>query len=73
MDTISTKRIKIRKPRRCFGCFEMLNKGDEAHCQTNTECGEIYTITVCLPCMSYVNELGIEEYTEGDLCERLET
>ena len=71
MDRISDKIVKVRKPRPCFGCLQMMNKGDEVHSQTNSEDGKIYTLTVCKPCMSYVNELRIEEYGEGDLTERL--
>ncbi len=30
MERISDKMVIVRKARKCFGCLEMINKGDEA-------------------------------------------
>ena len=50
MNRIKDKIVTIRKPRKCFGCRKMLNKGDRAWTQVNVEDGRIYSETICQTC-----------------------
>jgi hypothetical protein len=71
MDRIRDKKVTIRKPRKCFGCSDMMNKGDTAHTQTNSDNGQIHDITICVLCNAYVvNNLGADDdFCEGELKE----
>ncbi len=68
MSRISEKNVRIRKPRKCFGCLRMMEKGDLGHTQTNTEDGRIYSVTVCEDCEIIVRKMGHDdEFGEGEL------
>ena len=70
MGTISEKIIIIRKPRKCFGCLRLMEKGETALTQTATNDGKIYDITICDECREKVSNMGSdEEFFEGDLKE----
>ena len=71
MSVLKGKYVTIRKPRKCFGCSEMLNKGDRASIQTNIDMGQIFDITLCSDCQDYVSDnLGSDDFfNEGDLKE----
>lgn len=70
--TIRHKNISIRKPRKCFGCLGMLEKGDYAYTQTNVAEGKIYTLTFCPTCEEKIcTEMRYDdEFGEGDLATR---
>lgn len=62
------KDVTVRKARRCFGCCEMIEKGDRANIQTNTADGKIYDIILCGTCQEkLVNYRYDDEFGEGDL------
>ena len=46
MDRVSDKKVVVRKERKCFGCLRIIERGERAHVQTNTEDGKIYSITI---------------------------
>lgn len=76
METLSTKVVKIRKARYCFGCCRKFEKGSQMECQVNVDGGDIGSIYSCLTCVKlYVKfqdwcfDMG--ESTEGCIVELL--
>ena len=71
MGTIRTKAVRIRKPRKCFGCLDLLKKGSVGHTQTITDNGQIYDVTVCPACYAYIQgHIGYDDcFCEGELKE----
>ena len=70
MSRISGKTVIIRKQRKCFGCLQVIKKGDTAYIQTNTGDGKIYTLTFCLSCKDKISKMGYnDEFYEGELRE----
>jgi len=68
MNRINQKTVIIRKPRKCFGCCQMINKGETAYIQTNSEDGKIYSLTICDLCQDKVKQMEYDdEFFEGEL------
>lgn len=70
MDRVSEKKVTIRKARKCFGCLRIINRGETANIQTNSEDGKIYNITICEKCQVIVSgSTSGFEFSEGELAE----
>jgi hypothetical protein len=71
MGVLRSKSVCIRKPRKCFGCFDQIDKGCMAHVQTITGSGQIYDVTLCDWCYDYVqnNLRHDDDFYEGELKE----
>ena len=68
MNRISDKPVTIRKPRKCFGCLRVMNKGELGHTQTNSEDGKIFSITICEDCEEKMRKMGYDdEFGEGEM------
>ena len=67
--TINHERVSVRKPRKCFGCLDPLEKGATAYIQTNTQDGKIYKLTFCMACEKKIcTEMRYDnEFSEGEL------
>ncbi len=48
---ITTKLVKIRKARTCFGCYASQPVGSEMSAQTNAGDSRIYTLHLCAKCV----------------------
>jgi len=72
MDRVSDKKVVVRKERKCFGCLRIIERGERAHVQTNTEDGKIYSITICEECQVIVSgSTSGSEFSEGELQEEV--
>ena len=68
MELISDKEVTVRKQRNCFGCLELIKKGESAYIQTNKDDDYIYSITLCMNCRKKISNLHYDdEFREGDL------
>lgn len=71
MGILKSKMVTIRKPRKCFGCLDMLKVGDIASVTTSVDMGQICDYTLCDECQDYVNDNldSDDSFSEGDLRE----
>lgn len=71
MDIIQSKKVKIKKDRRCWGCLRIYKKGAEMETVTCVDAGEINKAYWCTDCIDFMNTLeywGKEDgFAEGDL------
>ena len=50
MDNLEFKKVKTRKPHRCFACLQKFDKGAEMTRQVNADGGEIWQLYSCPTC-----------------------
>lgn len=71
MNVISVKRVKIRKPRQCFGCLRKYPVTTEMECSVSFDSGKIYSCYICKQCREFIDTLSPDEledgFYEGDL------
>ena len=66
--TIGTKRVKLRKAHKCFGCCGVFLKGVQMMTHKTIGDNRIYTLYLCSKCEKVAWPYG-ECYWEGDLKE----
>ncbi|MCK4624024.1 MAG: hypothetical protein KAV00_01845 [Phycisphaerae bacterium] len=68
---ISSKRVKIRKARPCFGCEMPQAVGTMMHAETTRDNGRLYTVHLCDHCKdAAMQHIGYgNAYYEGSLRE----
>lgn len=69
MGTMSTKRVRTRKPHRCWGCARQVPVGTDIECYTSASEGSITSTYWCDRCIGFYDEhcLPGEEIMDGDL------
>ena len=61
METINSKVVKIRKPRKCWGCATEFQAGASLNYCTNVDGGEISNVHFCFICTQW-----FAEYDDGE-------
>lgn len=56
MDMLSDKKVKLRKPCRCFGCGRSFAKGQTIRKTVTVDSGDINTAAWCEVCTAYWNK-----------------
>lgn len=65
MNVLSSKKVKIRKARRCWGCCTLFAVGQELTVTASVDCGTISSAYWCHECMSTdLDSLGFDR-SEG--------
>lgn len=69
MNTVSYKRVAIRKAHNCWGCTEIFTPPGEMNVVTCTDNGTIYDIYWCDKCQKILddNPFSDKEYAYGEL------
>ena len=65
IETISSKRVKTRKPHNCWGCTEMFTMGTYMERNTSVDGGQIGTCYFCDSCVAILNALPAEDWNDG--------
>ncbi len=61
MDIVSDKKVKTRKPHKCWGCAEDIPVGRTVTCVTSVDGGEIATVYWCDRCEKFLTTIDHEE------------
>ena len=71
MQVMHSKKVKIRKERRCWGCIRVYKKGSEMEVVTCVDSGQINKAYWCDECIEFMGTLDRceteEGFGEGDL------
>lgn len=62
---LSSKWVKIRKPRRCDGCLESFGVGSSLHYKAYKWEGEFTTDYLCMPCLDYIDTMDPSDREDG--------
>jgi hypothetical protein len=68
-DCIRSKRVKTRKPHRCWGCWQQQPAGSEIMSTTSADGGEINTVYWCDVCVEYMRRhcQSDDEFSEREI------
>lgn len=64
MTNLKYKVVRLRKPRKCWGCMKQHEKGQLMRNSVAVDSGEIYSSYWCRPCDEYVNKFR-ENFDDG--------
>lgn len=76
MDILVDKKVKTRKPHRCFGCNEIIPaKTEDVQFTTIANDGSVYTNYTCTRCEEWINKnrdyFECGEFYRGDIKEAM--
>ncbi len=72
METLTDKKVKIRKSHYCWGCAKKFNKGDFMQYIVNIDGGEFNSAYWCMDCIKFMDTLDeweTEDLRYGELSE----
>ena len=70
METIAWSEVKIRKPRKCWGCATAFPIGSKLQRCVNVDAGEIYSVYFCDICQEWFNRTHDHDGVAfGELCD----
>lgn len=65
MTTLRDKKVKIRKPHRCWGCAKSFESGSEMYNVVQVYDQEISSTYWCMSCLKIWNDLRYDDDREG--------
>lgn len=78
MSVLSHNEVKIRKPRKCWGCTREFPKGSDMHRVVNRD-GGLVTTYWCKECQEIINQMAKDDphvvddgFMRGELLEHIE-